>query len=92
MRQLINGYVYQLPDGSRVLAFRNELHSLHCDTHGNPVCGASPDYDLDASGMILFAGKPTGWMSDDLLAVQPEIEPQRKASSKACPINFASKS
>jgi len=49
-----------------MIAHGNALHLLHCDMQNNPLCAESPDYELDASGMILFAGKPTGWTSDDL--------------------------
>lgn len=67
MQQLINGYIYQLPDGSKMLARRNALHWLLYDVQSDAACVNPPDYELDVSGMILFAGRPIGWTSDDLI-------------------------
>jgi hypothetical protein len=67
MQQLINGYIYRLPDGNSMLACRKAMHWLFYNAQSSPACSDLPDYELDASGMILFAGRPIGWTSDDLI-------------------------
>lgn len=51
-----------------MLALGNPLHWLLYDMQSNPACGDPPDYELDVSGMLLFAGRPIGWTSDDLMS------------------------
>lgn len=67
MQQLISGYIYRLPEGSRMLAFGKAMNWLFYDAQSSPACSHLPDYELDVSGMILFAGRPSGWTSDDLI-------------------------
>jgi hypothetical protein len=44
------------------------MNWLFYDMHSSPSDSDLPDYELDVSGMILFAGRPIGWTSDDLIA------------------------
>jgi hypothetical protein len=67
MQQLVNGYIYRLPEGSRLLAFGKAMNWLFYDARSSPSNSDLPDYELDISGMILFAGRPIGWTSDDLI-------------------------
>ena len=50
-----------------MLALGKAMNWLFYDAHGNPSDSDLPDYELDVSGMILFAGRPIGWTSDDLI-------------------------
>jgi hypothetical protein len=67
MQQLVNGHIYRLPEGSRMLVLGTAMHWLFYDAQSSHAYADLPDYELDSSGMILFAGKPIGWTSDDLI-------------------------
>jgi hypothetical protein len=50
-----------------MLALGKARHWLFYDAQSDPVWSDLPDYELDVSGMILFAGRPSGWTCEDLI-------------------------